>query len=130
MRPGVRGFTLLEILVALGIVAVVSVTIYGRIGEIVAQSSGLEARTFGTWAAQNTLARLELEFRGIQTPIPTGRRTDVVALGGRDWSIVADIRSTDDPVLRRVEITATPAEVEAAGETGTVARIVGFLGRY
>jgi general secretion pathway protein I len=130
MRPRGAGFTLLEILVALGIVAVVSVTIYGRIGELVQQGGMLEQRTFGTWVAQDALVRLQLEYRGTQTPVPTGRRTDTVASAGRDWTVTTEILATDDPVLRRVEIGVVPAELDAAGVEGSVARLVGFLGRY
>ena len=56
----VRGFTLVEIMVALGVFAIVSVAVYGRIGEILQQTRGLETRTLATWVAQNRMSALAL----------------------------------------------------------------------
>ena len=126
-RP--RGFTLVEIMVALGIFALVSITVYGRIGDIVRQSRGLEERTLATWVAQNRLAALTLEFRGSTDPVPTGRQSELVTLGGRTWNVTIDIATTSDAELRRVEV-AVAADDGGGEPAGSLARLTGFLGRY
>ncbi|MEE4301247.1 MAG: type II secretion system minor pseudopilin GspI [Pseudomonadales bacterium] len=128
--PGAGGFTLIEIMVAVGVFAVVSIAVYGRIGEILRQSQRLETRTLATWVAQNRLASLSLEFRGAQEPVPTGRRTDLVTLGGRSWRVAVEIESTSDPNLRRIDVSVSPGERDAVGEGGEAARIIGFVGLY
>lgn len=129
-RPGAGGFTLIEIMVAVGVFAVVSIAVYGRIGEILRQSQRLETRTLATWVAQNRLASLSLEFRGAQEPVPTGRQTDFVTLGGRSWRVSVEIESTTDPNLRRVDVSVSPGGRGSGGEAVEAAHIVGFVGLY
>jgi general secretion pathway protein I len=127
----VRGFTLVEIMVALGVFAIVSVAVYGRIGEILQQTRGLETRTLATWVAQNRMSALALEIRGSTDPVPTGQRSDVVTLAGRSWRVQVDISATSDPELRRVEIEVQPGDLAADAETAADgATLVGFVGRY
>lgn len=117
-------------MVAVGVFAVVSIAVYGRIGEILQQSKRLETRTLATWVAQNRLAATSLEFRGTQDPVPTGRQTELVSLGDRSWQVTLEIASTTDPNLRRVEVIVRPGERGAGGEGGEAARITGFVGLY
>ena len=124
-----RGFTLIEIMVALGVFALISVTVYTRIGEVLAQTRTLELRTLATWVARNRLTALVLEQHGADETLGTGRRSDLVTLGGHDWQVNTEIIATSTQALRRVEIKVA----EEGGGTGSDARsaafIIGFVGR-
>ena len=124
-----RGFTLIEILVALAIFAVVSITVYGRIGDVLLQTGSLEARTFATWIAQNTLTQLQLEQVPGEAP-DTGRSVASVNMANRDWELVTEISATADPGLRRVDIRVHHGSSDGRGEGDSVARLTGFLGAY
>ena len=69
-----RGFTLVEIMVALGVFALVAVSAYGRMGGIVDQQRLLEERMLATWVAQNRITALELEH----AVLPVGARPKLV----------------------------------------------------
>lgn len=125
-----RGFTLIEILIALGVFAVVSISIHGRSGDVIRQLSTLESRTLATWVARNRLTELELEFRETDAPVPVGRDASRTRLGGRDWRIETEISATGDDALRRVEIRVRAGENAPVGaDDGVAARLVGFIGR-
>lgn len=127
---GARGFTLLEILVALAIFAVASVTVYGRVGDMLMQSRSLENRTFATWIAQNSLARLQLAQVPGEAPA-TGHQVEAASMAGRDWEIVIDSTSTAEAGLRRVEIQVHLLDPSTRTRPADpVATLTGFLGQH
>lgn len=121
LRGGPRGFTLLEVLVALAVVAVALAAAAQTASQYGHGGNRLKQRTIAGWVAQNVLAELENE-----TPWPdTGRREGDTRMAGREWTWQLEIRDTEDPDLRRVDV-----EVAAAAEPDrVVARLTGFLGR-
>lgn len=113
-----RGFTLLEVLIALLVVSVTLAAANAAIGGTAARQRGLEDRTFAAWAAQSALVRLRLDgFAGESTQI---ERTE----GGRRLRVNVKVEPGDD--LRQVTLTVRPAD--GSGQTGEVlATVSGFL---
>ena len=58
-----RGFTLIEMLVALVILAVASVAIYGRSGQAVATLYSLKQHTMANCIEQDHLTKMQLQKR-------------------------------------------------------------------
>lgn len=99
-----KGFTLLEVLVALAIVAVVSVGMYNtRVGHLT-NLQRIQDKTFAHWVALNKLTEF---YYFEEFPSPGLQKYDAT-LADREWRIEAIISKTDNDKLRRVEIEVGP----------------------
>ncbi|WP_019341371.1 type II secretion system minor pseudopilin GspI, partial [Stutzerimonas stutzeri] len=82
-----RGFTLLEVLVALAIFAIVAAVVLTAAGRSVNNAGRLEALTLASWIADNRLTELQL-----QQPAPNvGREDTRLAFGGRQWQTLSEV---------------------------------------
>ncbi len=130
MKRG-RGFTLMELMVALVVVATVATAVYLRSGETMGQIAVLEQRTLARWVAENEIerARLERHAAGEEAiPVASGSTRRRVTLGGREWSVVATTSATSHRWLRRVEYTVFV--LEDGDEFGPVDQVTAFVGQY
>ena len=125
-RTARLGFTLLEIVVAVAVFAIVAVVIYGRTGDVLNQTAKLEQRTLATWVAENTLASLSLSRKQPGTLVPAGRTNQQLRMAGREWRIDVTIAATSQPSLERVDIEVRDAQ--AGADAPAIARLAGFLG--
>lgn len=106
------GFTLIETLVALSVLALTAVTLLGVSEGHVARVAGLEQRAAAQWAAENRLAELQLGLTPAAGP---------VRMLGYGFAIETEVTETTDPDVRRVVLLTLDARGEA------LARITGFL---
>lgn len=94
-----RGFTLLEVLVALVVVAV-AVAALGRAGsQVLDGQAEMEERSLALWVADNALAELRLE-----SGVATGRRQGTSEMGGRTWYWEMLIQPAPGEELLRVDV--------------------------
>ena len=125
----VAGFTLIEMLLSVVVIAVVGITISNAIGGVASQTFTLERRTMAHWVAQNQLHRLRIGLRNENSAIPEGKDTVRVFMGERDWEVRTEITATDHPWVRRVEVDVF--ELAAGGDRlGPFDHSVAFVGRY
>lgn len=107
------GFTLIETLVALAVLATSAVALLGATEAHIARIADLQSRAAAQWAAENMLAELALG-------LPPNAAPEAVL--GIAFDMAAANTPTSDPDLARVDITATDA---ASGQV--YARLTGFL---
>ncbi|MGN7999421.1 type II secretion system minor pseudopilin GspI [Sphingomonas sp. 22176] len=93
-----RGFSLIEALVALAVLAIATVGLMRTVQTHIDSTRGVERRAAAMWVAENRLAELEAGIAG---------EPQVEMLGER-WRIAVDRRSTDDPEILRIRINVFP----------------------
>ena len=115
-----RGFTLVEILVALAIVAIALTAGMRALTQATDSAAALKARTLALWIAQDRLAAAQIE-----TPWPAlGAYTGEAQQAGATFVWSATVATTPNPAFRRIEIVvAEPQTPDYA-----LARLTGFLG--
>lgn len=94
------GFTLLEVLVAVTVLALALTAIISGGSSYARSASGLRDKTLALWVARNRLA--EIEMLPMWPQIGTG--SDDVQMGGDTWTWRSEVVGTQDPTLRRVNI--------------------------
>ena len=101
-----RGFTLIEVLVALAVVAVALLGLTRVAAMQVGDFDALRERTLAGWVAANVLAEARLA-----SALPsTGRSDGHVEFGARAWRWTRDVSATPDPDIRRVDIRVFAAD--------------------
>lgn len=101
-KTGEAGFTLIEALIALLILAIASAGLIGAVEAHVDTIRRLELRTAAQWVAENRLA--ELRLGGGSDTLPA-----TVAMLGHDWRVGTRRQASDDPDMRAVTIDVAPA---------------------
>lgn len=125
------GFTLIEIVVAVAILAIVIVPLAGKTSWFLSTSISLEEETLAFWIAENKFAELSLEARLEEWPEP-GRSEDTVMMSEREWDIATEIAETSSENLHRVEIKVALHKegVDITDDINPLVELVGFIGQY
>lgn len=124
-RSAIGGFTLVEIMVALIIFAVMSVTLLVRLGDNIRAEQSLETRTLAMLVAENTLA--EMRAQREWSAVRDDNRT--VSLAGSNWRVNVTVENTEEEFLRRVDVHVGPDSGSGASDPYIV-RLTTFIGRY
>ncbi|KPK35156.1 MAG: hypothetical protein AMJ66_01980 [Betaproteobacteria bacterium SG8_40] len=95
-----RGFTLVEVLVALAIVATALMASLRAVGEMSATSRELELRLLADMSAQNRIAMV----RAARQFLPTGTNQFACPQGRIGFVCHEEIKSTPNPLFRRIEV--------------------------
>ena len=98
-RHASHGFTLIEVLVALGIVAVTLMAGLKAIGSLSRQADRQTLSMFGQMCAENELARLRLRR---QLPDTGNNQTECLQAGHR-LQVDTTVKPTPNPNFRRVD---------------------------
>ena len=122
-----RGFTLLEVLVALAIFAVVAASVLSASARSLKTAARLEDKTFASWLADNRLQEMQLA----DTPPGEGREQGEETYAGRRWLWESDVQATSEPEMLRITIRVAPRpERGLAGkvEDNALVTLSGFVG--
>lgn len=114
-----RGFTLVEVLVALAIVSIALLAALRAAGQGTAAVGELRSRLLAGWVAENRLA--EHRARGDWLALGIARGTQ--SQGGVEFAWREEVIATPNAAFRRVDVfVSSPAE-----ESRALARLTGFV---
>jgi general secretion pathway protein I len=115
-----RGFTLLEVLIALAVLAIAMGAVIKSTGDYTGNHAWLRDRTLATWVARNVLVQFQVENAWPEV----GERKGTQEMGRREWRWLARISQTDEAQLRRLDVEVFLLDAE---DEEPVSVLSGFL---
>jgi general secretion pathway protein I len=117
-----RGFTLIEVLVALAVAAMGLAAVLAVVTNTANAAAGVRERSFAAWIANNRL----VEVRISGTFPSVDRTTGDLDYAGLKWKWEQTVTQTDVPGMRRLEVRVRLAD---AADDAFLATVSGFVGR-
>jgi general secretion pathway protein I len=120
MTKHARGFTLIEVMVALAIMAIGVAALVSSSGASAHRATVLREREMGRWVASNHLTLMQVApgWSAI------GAKNTEVEMGSTVWYVRTRTQKVADPDLRRLDV-----EVRLRRDAdGYIYKVVGFVG--
>ena len=114
-----RGFTLIEVMVALTIVAFSLTAVAASMSQMIDAANVMRERTYASWIAQNKIAELRLENTRPEVSTSSGE----VEYANTTWAWRAVISETGIENFMRVDVSITHV-----GSDYVVRTVTGFIG--
>lgn len=120
-----RGFTLIEVLVALAIVTVGMAAVLGTLTSSADTTAYLRDKTFANWVALNQIALVRISG---QLPAP-GKSDGDTDFAGRKWHWHQEVNTTQVPGMVRMDVSVRPSDVDSPdSDRGWYATLSGIAG--
>jgi general secretion pathway protein I len=122
-RPSARhlGFTLIEVIVALVVIALGMLGVIQAVSQTASNSGYLRDKSVAHWIAMNRLTEVRLQ----KTAPKIDKTSDEVEMADRHWKWTMEVTQTPVETIRRIDISVRPAD---AKEGTSLASVSGFFG--
>jgi general secretion pathway protein I len=118
-RPLLRGFTLLEVMVALLIISLSLIAMAQTMGGALSKATAMRERTYASWIAQNKIVEVRLT-----NEIPeVGRTSGEEEFANSTWEWSVEVSETGIENLLRLDVS-----ISIAGADEPVRTVTGFMG--
>ena len=120
-RSNAAGFTLLEVLIALAVLALSMGAIIKATSDYTSNQSYLRDRTMAMWVARNVLVQFRVEKEWPRV----GERKGTADMGHREWRWLAVISQTEEAELRRLDVKVF--SIDSEDDESPLSVLSGFL---
>ena len=114
-----KGFTLIEVMVALTIVAFSLTAVAASMSQMIDAATTMRDRTYASWIAQNKIT----EIRLANTIPEVGTSSGEIEFGNTDWEWRVAISESGIENFMRIDVS-----VSLAGEEYVIRTVTGFVG--
>jgi len=123
-KAATRGFTLIEVMVALIIFAVLSITLLVRLGDSIRSEQYMESKTLASLMAENILEdmRIKEEWSNVRSDNKTVKMAD------KSWTVKTTVTDTADENLRQVTVQVRPDEGRSKNDN-YIFSLTSYIGR-
>jgi general secretion pathway protein I len=115
-----HGFTLIEVLIALAILAIALAATMRATGLATNTAADVKMRTYATWVAQNRIA----ELTATRAFPSAGTNNGQATMAGVNFEWKQEANDTPNPNFRKVDVT-----VSLPGESSYLVKMTGYLTR-
>ena len=120
-RQRLQGFILLEVLIALAVLALAMGAVIKATSDYTSNQSYLRDRTLAMWVARNVLVEYQVKGEWLSV----GERKGTRDMGNQEWRWLARISQTEEAELRRLDVEVYP--VDSDDDENPVSVLSGFL---
>ncbi len=116
-----HGFTLIEVMVALLVIAISLFAIFNTTSSVTWHASYLKEKTIANWIAQNRVAL----YRSKKTWTNVSNTSGQVSMADTEWDWKMHIAKTENPNIRKIDVKVfrDGDEVIVGSATGYIAKL-------
>ncbi len=100
MRQYTRGFSLIEVVIALAVLAIALSALIDSASNATANTVSLRDKTLAHWVAMNKMAEIRLTGKWPDTGIKKSKEK----LADREWEVESTVSGTPEPSIRRIDV--------------------------
>jgi general secretion pathway protein I len=119
-----RGFTLIEVLVALAIVTLGMAALLGTLSSAANTTAFLQDKTLAEWIALNQVSKVRLTSQ----PPSKGDSEGEIDYAGRKWKWTQKVDDMQIQGVLSVVVKVRPSDVAAGGDNAWFAEVTGVVG--
>ncbi|MFT6029312.1 MAG: general secretion pathway protein I [Oleiphilaceae bacterium] len=121
----IKGFTLLEVMVALVFFTLIGMVLQQVTASTVNQYLSVRHKMFSSWLAENKLTELQLS----KSLAPAKEYKEDVEFANEKWQIISKIKTTENPDINKIDVEIYHIDA-SSNDKNKKLTLTGFIGRY